>query len=92
MSRTTLASQAAAHAACVAALEARISIGTELCRSFKRSIVELESKLATRGHIATAPVVPAVITTYVDHAGWICRKTRIGTRSVIARTNERAYA
>lgn len=42
----------------IAALTARLTIATDVWRAQKATIAELESKLATRGHIATPVATP----------------------------------
>lgn len=74
MARTTLASQAST----IAALEARLVVAAQVYRDQRNTIRELESKLATRGVIATT----SVVTQYRDSRGCLWEKARVGNRAI----------
>jgi hypothetical protein len=91
MARITLASQAAAYEARIAALEARLAIATTVYRNQRAHIAELESALNTRG---TKPVVQApqpkaiptpTVTTYRDGSGQLWERTRYSASRSISR-------
>lgn len=66
----------------VLALEARLVVAAQVYRDQKQRIAELESLLATRGHIATVAHAPVpVVREFAKRDGsrWI--STRIGNRT-----------
>ena len=89
--RTTkaqLAAQIAEMALKVAALEARLTVATEVYRNQRTRIAELEARVATPGVKASpapqaTPVTVAqpVTTTYYDRAGNLWEKTRLGNKA-----------
>lgn len=64
------------------ALEARLAIARQVYRDQRARIVELESLLATRGHIATPRVVatPAV-SHFTKRDGSVWESTRLGNQN-----------
>lgn len=65
------------------ALEARLDLAKVTYRAQKARILELEGLLATRGHIATTPVVAQpIVTQYTKRDGTVWESTRMGNRTV----------
>jgi len=66
----------------VAALEARLVIAAQVYRAQKAHICELESKLNTRGVIATRPAAEPVVSRYTKRDGSVWECVRTGNRAV----------
>jgi hypothetical protein len=66
----------------IAALEARLSVATQVFKDQRATIRELEAKLNTRGVVATATEsVAPIVTRYTKADGSVWEKTRVGNRA-----------
>lgn len=65
------------------ALEARLDLAKVTYRALKAENAELRALLATRGHIATTPVVAQpIVTQFTKRDGSVWGSTRMGNRTV----------
>jgi uncharacterized coiled-coil protein SlyX len=72
----------------IAALEARLSVATQVFKDQRATIRELEAKLNTRGVIATATeFVAPIVTRYTKADGSVWEKTRVGNRAFSHQVN-----
>lgn len=80
MAKSKAVSALEAH---VIALEAKLDLARVTYRAQKARIAELEGLLATRGHIATKPVVAQpTVTRFTKRDGSLWESTRLGNRTV----------